>query len=55
MGVFTLEGGNGNDKSDVDGNFMEWVGYPFVTATATATYLITLYFATAVAADTPPM
>ena len=54
MGVFTLGGSNGNGKSDVDGNFMEWVGYPFVMATAMATYLITLHFAIAVAADTPP-
>ena len=51
--MFTLGGGNGNGKSDVDGNFMEWVGYPFVTATAMATYLITLHFAIAIAADTP--
>ena len=36
MGVFTLGGGNGNGKSDVNGNFMEWVGYPFVMATAMA-------------------
>ena len=27
---------NGNGKSDVDGNIMEWVGYPFATATAMA-------------------
>ena len=30
--MFTLGGGNGNGKSDVNGNFIEWVGYPFVTA-----------------------
>ena len=36
MGVFTLGGVNGNGKSDVDGNIMEWVGYPFVMAMATA-------------------
>ena len=47
MGVFILGGGNGNGKSDVDGNIMEWVGYPF--ATATASYLIPLHFAIAVA------
>ena len=53
MGVFTLGSSNGNGKSDVNGNFMEWVGYPFVTAMATATYLITLHFAVAIATDTP--
>ena len=40
LGVFILGGGNGNRN----GIIMEWVGYPFVTATATAmaTYICTL-------------
>ena len=55
MGVFTLGGGNGNGKSDINSNVLEWVGYPFVTATATASYLIPLHVAIAVTTDTPPM
>ena len=34
---------------------MEWVGYPFVTATAKATHLIALHFAVAIAIDAPSM
>ena len=55
MRVFTLSDGNGNGKSAVDGNIMKWVGYPFAMATATASYLVPLHFAIAVAADTPPV
>ena len=42
-------GGNGNGNGIV----MEWVGYPFVTATVTATYLITLHFTNDVVAIAP--
>ena len=54
MGVFILGGGNGNGKSDVDGNIMEWVGYPFAMATATASYLIALHFLPLPLLQTPP-
>ena len=52
-GVFTLGGGNGNGKTVVMEIVAEWVGYPFATATATATHLIALHFAVGITTDTP--
>ena len=52
-GVFTL--GMSTAMAKINGNsiVMEWVGYPFVMATAMTSYLIPLHFAIAIAADTP--
>ena len=41
--------GNGNSNGIV----MEWVGYPFVTATAMVTHLIALHLAVAIDAPLP--